>query len=74
MSGEVSRYIAHKVRIDTSEADSMGDARILDAELSESNEVLHCREGEERRFARAVEDMVEELDEGEALVLQVVII
>ncbi len=70
----MSRYIAHKVRIDETVGDSMGDAQILDVDLRESNEEVHAREDEERNFVRAVEDLFFDLDDGEALVLHRVVI
>lgn len=70
----MSRYIAHKIKVDPAVGDRMGDAEILDTDLREENEVIHCREGEERDFIRAVEDLFDDLEDGEALVLQQIII
>lgn len=71
----MSRYIAHKIKVDTANEDGVdiGDAKIDAVELTEQNEIAHCREGEEREFDRAVQDAFEELEDDEALVLHRVV-
>lgn len=66
----MSRYIAHKIKVDSTGEGQIGDAKIVDLVLTEQNETIHCREDEERDFDRAVQDAFEELGDDEALVLQ----
>lgn len=71
----MSRYIAHKIKInDDGVGEFMGDADIPATELRETNEEIHAREDEERDFIRGVEDLFFGLEEGEALVLHLVVI
>lgn len=67
----MSRTIIHKVTVSD---DDMEQATLDILDLDESNEVSHTREGEEMSMISALSGLIEELDEGEALVIRRVII
>lgn len=67
----MSRTIIHKVTVSD---DDMEQATLDILDLDESNEVSHTREGEEMSMISTLSGLIEELDEGEALVIRRVII
>ena len=67
----MSRTIIHKVTVSD---DDMEQATLDILDLDESNEVSHTREGEEMSMISTLSGLIEELDEGEALVVRRVII
>lgn len=68
----MSRLIMHKIGL-TDSQDSMSEATLNTVALDEANEVAHTREDEELSFLRSLFADIEELDEGEALVIRKVI-
>lgn len=67
----MSRTIVHRVTVSD---DDMEEATLDVVELDESNEVAHTREGEEMSLISHLTTLVDELDEGEALVIRKVIV
>lgn len=67
----MSRTIIHKVTVSD---DDMEQATLDILDLDEGNEVSHTREGEEMSMISTLSGLIEELDEGEALVIRRVII
>lgn len=67
----MSRTIVHRVTVSD---DDMEEATLDTLDLDGTNEVLHSREGEEMSMISALTSIIEELDEGEALVIRRVII
>lgn len=70
----MSRIIVHKVGLaEDGQGDSMSE-QAINAELDESTEVIHSREDEELSMIQQLIGKIEELDDGEALVIYKVII
>lgn len=69
----MSRIIVHKTALEPGE-DSMSDAYVAKPYLTEQTEVIHSREDEELAMVQSLIGKIEELDEGEALVIYKVII
>lgn len=67
----MSRTIVHKVTVSD---DDMEEATLDVVELDDSNEVAHTREGEEMSLISHLATLLEDLDEGEALVIRRIII
>jgi len=67
----VSRTIIHKVTVSD---DDMEQATLDVMDLDDSNEISHTREGEEMSMISTLGGLIEDLDEGEALVIRRIII
>lgn len=67
----MSRTIIHKVTVSD---DDMEQATLDVLDLDEGNEVSHTRDGEEMSMISSLTGLIEDLDEGEALVIRRVII
>jgi hypothetical protein len=67
----VSRTIVHKVTVSD---DDVEEATRDAVELDDSNEVAHTRDGEEMSLISHLAGLLDELDEGEALVIRKIII